>query len=85
LSRSTTFVIVRPEVKVSGGFFFGIGRTTELWYNIRSNTVQESVKRSDGDFEWFRKTLYKLHPGYYVRKMLSKIAPFSKFVGDLDK
>jgi hypothetical protein len=42
------------ELKSSGGTFFGIGKYTELWFTIKSNMVEEEIKRSDADFDWLR-------------------------------
>ena len=44
------------------GFF----KITNIYFSIKCDELKVEVKRKYSDFEWLRKTLLKLYPGYYI-------------------
>lgn len=74
---STASAYLRPEFKLSGGSFFGIGKTSDLWFTIKGLS-ENTVKRSDKDFDWLRKTLVSLFPGQFVIFLFIQIPPYSR-------
>jgi hypothetical protein len=55
----------RNYTKKRGGFF-GIGGTLELWVEIKSDFMKESVERTIDDFLFLRKALVRLYPFSFI-------------------
>lgn len=70
LSESTKLDDYSPELKYTGGSFFGIGKASDIWFTIKGS-VSNIVQRSDKEFDWLRKNLTLLFPGNIVQSTIT--------------
>ena len=53
------------KINESSGLL-GFYKITNIYFLIKCNELKLEIKRKYTDFEWLRKTLLKLYPGYYI-------------------
>lgn len=54
------------EIRNTKQIWFGLAKTTELWYTVRCSLINSTVNRLDSDFVWLRNTLIRIYPGRFV-------------------